>query len=739
MFIMSYGAMVGYLIIIKSNLSILLGVDLEDVAMARAVLMVSSLSIILPLSLERDISKLSKTSAMSVIFDCILVVIVAIYSPVRETIEREGGILPIMEESIPDISTFFIGIGVLCFAFVCQHSAFIIAASLENPTRARWNKVTGVALGTCAVLAIIMGVAGFLGFMGNCDGDILVNLGNASLAGDESFQRASNIARGLLCTTMFFVYPVELFVARHVCVVLFFKGRRAHEGDDHSVLKRKDRRVAVTVFLYIISLVPALMFDDLGGVFSITGSLGGAALSYIGPGILYLAVHGSDFLELASKRWSYVPTKLKSSKAALSIRKALQPIDVETGGGGQQSAGSTIAPKKNICIRFFDCILWYILLMPLWCKVALIGKFTLKKHQEDEAMKSPMPYALGKVIHHKPQYRNLMKPMKGGSFASDDDDDDSVENERKPLIRTFSNPDMKKNVSRFIDTRLPPLPPSRKVGFQLGPSHNPATEKKPLDRSRPITPESFSQASFEVMRQDSSYGATGSGLSIQEQVKEIKKETISDAAASASVSNRSLISELGSSTRSIAESDTDFGLTYDEDDEEDESQGTSVFMTDDDDAASASHHSHISEASSIRSIQFALSSATKQDGRSIQSAGEVQVETDPTLKIVDKLPKMTAAYKGEVKTRTKRTKAPQAVVKDPPAVAKTPSIVVKFPVAVKASPIVVKRNVAVVVEKKEEGEDDPQDNPPSVVDFVVAICYVLFGVVAAIAGLYSSF
>ena len=82
MFIMSYGAMVGYMIIIKTNLSHLLGVGADDVELTRAVLAVSTLCIILPLSVQRDMSNLSKTSAISVIFDCFLVGIVACFSPV---------------------------------------------------------------------------------------------------------------------------------------------------------------------------------------------------------------------------------------------------------------------------------------------------------------------------------------------------------------------------------------------------------------------------------------------------------------------------------------------------------------------------------------------------------------------------------------------------------------------------------------------------------------------------------
>ena len=53
MFVFAYGAMVGYLMIIKANLSYLIGVDEDDTMMKSAVLTISSLLVILPISLQR--------------------------------------------------------------------------------------------------------------------------------------------------------------------------------------------------------------------------------------------------------------------------------------------------------------------------------------------------------------------------------------------------------------------------------------------------------------------------------------------------------------------------------------------------------------------------------------------------------------------------------------------------------------------------------------------------------------
>ena len=36
-------------------------------------------------------------------------------------------------------------------------------------------------------------------------------------------------------------------------------------------------------------------------------------------------------------------------------------------------------------------------------------------------------------------------------------------------------------------------------------------------------------------------------------------------------------------------------------------------------------------------------------------------------------------------------------------------------------------------------EDDPQQIPPGILDFVIAISYIIFGIIAMVAGLYSIF
>jgi len=242
--------------------------------------------------------------------------------------------------------------------------------------------VSGNALAFCGCLAVLCGTVGYLGFMDDTDGSILNNLGQGPYGGaDPTTQRLAMLARGLMCTCMFFVYPIESFVARHVMIVLFFKGRKAHEGDDHSVLARKDRRLALTLFLYVMALTPALCLESLGPVLAISGSLGGSSLSYIGPGAVYLAVHGQAFRDMVKKRWNMSEDVVRPSAATV---------------GG-----------------LFHKFLWYVTFMPLWCGIASIGIHYLAKHEEEEALKSPHIGRLGKVIHHQKAPGQVLR-KKGG-------------------------------------------------------------------------------------------------------------------------------------------------------------------------------------------------------------------------------------------------------------------------------------------------------------------------------------
>jgi hypothetical protein len=654
-------------------------------------------------------SNLSKTSTISVIFVFILVGIIVVFSPQLEEIEDRGGINVVITESEPDINTFFIGIGVLCFAFVCQHSAFIIASSLERPTRKRWNTVTALSITTCVILAIIMGVGGYLGFMADTDGDILVNLSKYAAEADAKTKLAATIAQALLCMTMFFVYPMDLFVARHVCVVLFFNGRRAHEGDDHAVLARKDRRVAVTTGLYLFTLLPALIVDDLGKVFSLSGALGGATLSYMGPGLMYIAVHGAEFLDRVEKSWgsnyvkNYTWTKMQPNNDMSDLDFHIQ----------RSRYGGKIAKqndRKNVISQCCDYISWHIFIMPLWCRIAAHGKKMLQKHEEIEALKSPFPRALGKINHKKPHYIDLLKRRNERSQSPTNNLSHGVDD--KSMARVTSLPAILQpinsaaslnNIHSFeASTSTSKKNNRKKVGFvpqdSLGKELAINEKELLLNQYRPVSADSFSAASFEVIRSGSGYGAISGSDTIFEDENDDVKHILESHSPFFVEDQDDVVDiglDLGQESHEKAkdvelQSSTHISESYDDDYREDDSNSSSVFVEEEvDDEMYQSDCT--SDASSVRVSPSPVPNATLTTVSTYSKYNTSKVGVNP---IVSK----KIQQKG--------------------------SSIVSI---VKASPNT----------RNEIGEDDPQSDPPSVLDFVIAIFFVLFGFLAGFAGVFS--
>lgn len=362
MFLTAYGAMVAYLLIIKDTLPSVLGLEDEpgegSFLEREVVMVVTSFCIVVPLSMQRDMSSLACTSALSVTADAFLVLFISAYSPIGESIAESssnGRLGPIIKENWIN-SGFFIGFGVLTIAMTCQHSAFIVSGSLYNLTSQRWGIVTSRSLSFACLLCAILGMTGYLGFLDETKGDILNNF--------ESDTLEANAARFLLAITMFFTYPMEAFVARHVLVKLFYDGDLDGTVDPNTGQPTEsagcwNRRIRWTIYLYLLTLLPALLVDDLGPVLSITGSVGGCCLAYIGPGLAYLGVNGEYFLAHIA---SIVDGK--NRKPDEGVMGSL-PVAGDATASIQTNVPSVPRGPKPWW--------WYITLMPLWVKIAKNG------------------------------------------------------------------------------------------------------------------------------------------------------------------------------------------------------------------------------------------------------------------------------------------------------------------------------------------------------------------------------
>eukprot|EP00520_Triparma_pacifica_P003440 CAMPEP_0118649452 /NCGR_PEP_ID=MMETSP0785-20121206/9711_1 /TAXON_ID=91992 /ORGANISM="Bolidomonas pacifica, Strain CCMP 1866" /LENGTH=502 /DNA_ID=CAMNT_0006541741 /DNA_START=125 /DNA_END=1630 /DNA_ORIENTATION=+ len=284
MIFLAFGAMVAYCIVVGDVVPELLGVTSSPAARPVSILL-CSMFVMLPLSLLKDMSSLAKTSTLSCAADMVLVLIVMACTPIGVSIADAGGFWKVLGSSIVRPKTVFSGLGAMSFAFVCHHSSFIVANSLKDSTKERWATVTHWSVSMAYTMCLFMGLFGYLGFLEETKGNVLVNFEGGDDLG------ALSAGRVMLVLTMFFTYPMESFVARHALISVVYGKEAAHEDNPR-------RRYKVTIGLYVAALVLSLFLPDLGIVLELTGAVSGSFLSYILPSSMYMCVHEKELLSL---------------------------------------------------------------------------------------------------------------------------------------------------------------------------------------------------------------------------------------------------------------------------------------------------------------------------------------------------------------------------------------------------------------------------------------------------------
>ena len=135
------------------------------------VIALCTLCISYPLSLYRDIHKLSRASGLALIGMMIIVVSVLIEGP-QVTPDLKGD--PSERFSIirPGI---FQAIGVISFAFVCHHNSLLIYGSLRTPTLDRFAMVTHISTILSLISCCTLAISAYLVFTDRTQGNILNN------------------------------------------------------------------------------------------------------------------------------------------------------------------------------------------------------------------------------------------------------------------------------------------------------------------------------------------------------------------------------------------------------------------------------------------------------------------------------------------------------------------------------------------------------------------------------------
>ncbi|KAF9049747.1 amino acid transporter [Panaeolus papilionaceus] len=219
-----------------------------------------------PLSLYRDIHKLSRASGLALVGMLIIVASVLIEGPhvPSELKGDQNNMFTFIEPGI------FQAIGVISFAFVCHHNSLLIYGSLRTPTLDRFAKVTHISTFMSLVACMTLAISAYVVFTDKTQGNILNNFPL-----DDTF---INIARFSFGLNMFTTLPLELFVCREVVEQYFF----SHEAFS------MQRHLFFTSVILFSSMFVALVTCDLGVMLEITGGVSATTLAFIFPAACYI-------------------------------------------------------------------------------------------------------------------------------------------------------------------------------------------------------------------------------------------------------------------------------------------------------------------------------------------------------------------------------------------------------------------------------------------------------------------
>ncbi|KAI1136608.1 transmembrane amino acid transporter protein-domain-containing protein [Hypoxylon sp. FL0543] len=274
----------------------------------RVVIVIFTLGISYPLALYRDIAKLAKASTLALISMGIILVTVVVQSALTPAANRGSFSTPLL--TIND--GIFQAVGVISFAFVCQHNSLLIYGSLKTPTIDRFAKVTHYSTGISMLACMVMALAGFLTFGDKTLGNVLNNF-----PADNTMVTFARLCFGLnMLTTL----PLEAFVCREVMLNYWFPNEPFN----------MNLHLIFSSALVVSAMTLSLLTCDLGVVFELVGATSACALAYILPPLCYI--------KLSSRSWkTYVAMGIVAFGCAVMTISMFQAIGKVIKGGGEPS------------------------------------------------------------------------------------------------------------------------------------------------------------------------------------------------------------------------------------------------------------------------------------------------------------------------------------------------------------------------------------------------------------------
>ncbi|XP_056604731.1 sodium-coupled neutral amino acid transporter 7 [Triplophysa dalaica] len=286
----TFGTCIAFLIIIGDQLDKLFGaIDQEAhwYTDRKFTITLTSLLIILPLSIPKEIGFQKYASTLSVIgtWYVTIIIIVKYFWPDKDI---SPGLIPVRPASWTDV---FNAMPTICFGFQCHVSSVPVFNSMKKPEIRPWWAVVTASVIICLFVYTGTGVCGFLSFGSTVSQDVLMSY--------PSNDVAVAIARAFIIICVVTSYPILHFCGRAVLEGLWlrFKG----EEVETDVAKERRRRILQTIIWFCLTLILALFIPDIGRVISLIGGLA-ACFIFVFPGLCLIQAKLSEH-DVRSASW----------------------------------------------------------------------------------------------------------------------------------------------------------------------------------------------------------------------------------------------------------------------------------------------------------------------------------------------------------------------------------------------------------------------------------------------------
>lgn len=201
-------------------------------------------------------------------------------------------VLPCSGAKVVNFGHDFLGflkvLPVFIFGFTCHQNIFTVVNEVQQATQRRIDRMIGsayIVAGTAFTMAAVMGYQSY----GN-------KIHSNVLAGYPQHPIVE-VTRMLFSAVVIFSYPLQIHPSRISCLALlnvaFPLGATGKEPDASRDLLEKRRFKVVTAVLLSGSLGIALTVKSLGTVLGVVGATGSTMVTFILPGMLYMAAFPS--------------------------------------------------------------------------------------------------------------------------------------------------------------------------------------------------------------------------------------------------------------------------------------------------------------------------------------------------------------------------------------------------------------------------------------------------------------